>query len=307
MSVFKQRTATVRIYGIEDFDKNGTDELAIYSFTFPECFIEFTVSQIETDAPNSCYLKIFGISKDTYKIFEEGKFKKYNKQQICEIYCGYDRNEELLYRGNITRVLYNFNLGEQYIEFILDQNMKKYKTQRHSICIQRQTNVYEALNIVCKKFGYILECRNEDVLKSLSIAPITLEGNVEKCLGSILNKKASYYVDANKIITFGVDKGVILNKDATPRRIYTLLCNNGLRSYPVLDTNKTDTEDRYKITNKILPGISAGDVVKIPISEDGLFSDIDTGKYVEYIVQEFTSRFTNNQDSTEMECVKRNG
>lgn len=307
MGIFKQRTASVRIYGITDFDSDGIDELAIYTFTFPETFFEFTISQIETDSPNSCYLKIFGISRDTYKIFEEAKFKKYEQEQICEIYYGYDRDEDLVYRGTISRVTYNFNLGEQYVEFILDQNMKKFQTQKHSICIQRQSTVYEALNIVCKEFGYKLYCMNEEILNSITIAPTTLEGNMSKCLSSLLNNKSSFYVDGNTMITFPKDKGVIENADKTARRTYILLVINGLKSYPVLDTGKTDSVDIYKITNKILPGISPGDIIKVPIADDGLFSPIDTGKYEEYVVQEFVSKFSSSQDSTEMECVKKSG
>lgn len=307
MSILKRRTASVRIYGITDFDSDGVDELAIYTFTFPECFFEFNISQIESDSPNSCYLKIYGVSRDTYKIFEEAKFKKYNKEQICEIYYGYDRDEEVVYRGTISRVSYRFNFGEQYIEFILDQNMKKFHTQRHSLCIQRQSTVYEAINIVCKEFGYKFECINRDELSSMTLAPVTIEGNFRQCIECLLNKNSSFYIDNATLITFGKTNKIIENADKTAKRIYTLTVDNGLKAYPLMDTGKTDDVDTYKIVNKLLPGISPGDIIKIPISDDGLFSPIDTGKYEEYIVQEFVSKFSSSQDSTEMECVKKNG
>lgn len=299
MGVFKQRTATVRIYGITDFDQDGKDELAIYTFTFPECYFEFKISQIESDSPNSCYLKIPGISKDTYKIFEEKQFAKYGKNQIVEIFCGYDGDEEMVYRGTVSRVRYHFDFGAQWMEVILDQNMKKYRVQKHSICIQKPTTVYEAVSIVCKTFGYRFECLNQDDFQSINIRPMTFEGNIKQCLDSILNKHMSYYVDIDNVVTFSKNKSI--------SKSYTLLFDNGLIAYPILDTSKLEDGDIYNIRHKIIPSIAVGSVIKIPVGEDGLFTDVDTGKYVEYIVEEFVSSFSPTQDITEMECRRKNG
>lgn len=302
MSVFKLRTATVKINGIVPYDDNelkGDKQYALYTFTYPECHFEFKISQIESNSPNTCYLKIYGVSQDTYKLFETKQFATMSQQQMVEIYCGYDGDEELVYSGTISRVRYHFDFGSQYMEILLDQNIKKAKEQKHSLCIQRNTTLYEALNIVCKRFGYKLICNNQGDFEAINILPVTLEGNIRDCLSMLLNKKMSYYIDMNNIIIYSSNKQI--------KKEYKLLFENGLIGYPTLDTGKLDEGEKYTIKHKLIPSLRVGSVINIPVGDDGLFSSVDTGKYVKYKVEEFVSTFSTSKDMTEMECVKIDG
>lgn len=303
MATFKERTCTVKIYG-EENDYNYatskfTTEPVIISFTFPETYIEFKISDIESDKPNLCSLKVYGVSRQTYSQFHNKNFAKWKTQQFVEIYAGYDRDEELVYRGTISRVRYSFDFGKQYMELLLDHNMKKYAVQRKSICINRQTTVFEAVNILCKEFGYTLLCNNEEDLRKIQLKNVTFNGNLPQCLSQVLNKKMKYYIDNDNVIIYTSNNQL--------KKTYRLLFSNGLISYPVLDTNKLDEGEFYKINNKMIPSLRAGDVVEIPIDSDGLFANFDSGVYQKYVVQEYTTTFSPNSDSTEMECVLSNG
>ena len=300
--IFKERTCTIKIYGEEtilSYNNKKEQTPVIISFTFPETHMEFKISEIESDRPNVCSLKIYGVSRETYSLFHNKNFAKWGIEQFVEIYSGYDRDEELVYRGTLSRVRYNFDYGKQYMEVILDQNIKKYAVQRKSICINKATNVYDAVNILCKEFGYDLICNDKDDLKSIQLKNITFNGNLNQCLSQVLNKKMNYYIDN--------DNFVIYTNNSSLKKTYRLTFNNGLKSYPILDTNKLDEGEFYNIKHKLIPSIRSGDIVEIPIDKDGLFSDIDTGLYEKYIVQEYTSSFSPESDFTEMECVKQNG
>lgn len=303
MSIFKERTATIKIYGEQrEYNystKTEESQPVIITFTFPETYFEFKISEIESDRPNTCYLRIYGVSRETYSLFHNKNFAKWGTEQFVEIYSGYDRDEELVYRGTISRVRYSFDFGHQYMEVLLDQNMKKYAVQKKSICINRQTTVYEAVNILCTEFGYKLLCNNEDDLKSIQLKNITFNGNLRQCLAQVLNKKMNYYVDNDNV--------VIYTKDSNLEKRFRLIFDNGLKSYPVLDTNKLDEGEFYTIKHKLIPSIRSGDIIEIPIGKDGLFASFDSGKYEEYVVQEYNSTFSPENDMTEMECVKRNG
>ena len=295
----KQATATVVIYGITDFDKDGVEDVVRFTFTYPECHFEFRVSDIESESPSACYLKIPGISKQTYSLFEDKRFAKYGKNQIVEIYFGYDREEELVYRGVVSRVRYHFDFGAQWMELLLDKNMKKFKTQKHSICIQRQSNIFEALSIICDAYGYTFECPDAQDLKSIQIAPTTFEGNMEDCLKTVIGNKMSYYVDMDKIVVYSKTKSINVS--------YILLFSNGLIAYPVLDTNKLEDGEIYSIKHRIMPGIKVGSILKMPVDKNGDYSENDTNSYEEYIVREYVTNFSSSQMITEMECEKRNG
>lgn len=287
----KQRTATIKLFGMDD---DGSNKPAIFSFTFPETYLEFRIVDIEQESPNSCYVKIYGISESTYRLFEEKKFQQFKKTQKCDIYLGYDRDEELVWSGVVSRVRYEFSFGKQYMEILLTQGIQKFNIQRHSICIQKQTNIYDALQTLCNTFGYTHECLNENAFKSISIKPTTLEGNMKKCLDDLLNKDMHYYIDNETLITYTFDG--YIKKD------YKLLFNNGLVAYPSLDTGKLDEGDFYTIMHKVIPSIRKGAKVKIPITQEGRYSSIDTGTYAEFEVLEYVTSFSTNQDSTEMKC-----
>lgn len=291
---WKKRTATLRIFGFESLEKQQAEEAIVFSFTFPETYMEFRISDIDNDSPNACYVKIYGISKETYKMFENKKFEKFKEGQKCDIYLGYDRDEELLWNGVVSRVKYEFSFGQQYMEILLTQNMSKFHIQRHSICIQRETNTYEALGILCEQFGYRFECQNIEDFQNITLRPITLEGNFKECLKDLLNNKMGYYVDNDTLITYSTNKYI--------KKEYILLFNNGLIAYPTLDTGKIDEGDFYVIKHKAIPSMRKGARVKIPIDEHGDYSVDDTGKYVTFEVEEYLTSFGETADSTEMKC-----
>ena len=303
MTTFKERTCTVKIYGEEkDYDYSTATHITqpvVVSFTFPETYLEFKISEIESDKPNLCSLKIYGVSRETYSLFYNKNFAKWGTQQFVEIYSGYDRDEELVYRGCISRIRYNFDFGNQYMEMLLDQNMKKYAVQRKSICINRATSVYEATNILCKHFGYKLICNNEEDLQKIQLKNVTFNGNLSQCLSQVLNKRMKYYIDNDNVIIYTDSNSL--------KKVYRLTFDNGLKAYPILDTNKLDEGEFYTIKHKIIPSLRSGDIIEIPIGADGLFADFDSGKYQKYVVNQYTTTFSPENDSTEMECVKTNG
>ncbi len=303
MNTFKERTATIKIYGEEKItnEQSGKKEEVpvVISFTFPEIYLEFRIADIESDRPNLCSLRLYGVSRNTYSMFANKNFAKYGTQQFVEIYVGYNRGEELAYRGTISRVRYQFDFGKQYMEILLDHNMKKYAVQRKSICIATQTTTYDAINVLCKEFGYKLLCNNIDDLKKIRLKNITFNGNLKQCLSQVLNKTMNYYIDNDNVVIYTSDKSL--------KKIYRLTFDNGLKTYPTLDTNKINEGEFYSIKHKIIPSIRNGDIIEIPIGDDGLFAKVDTGRYQKYVVQEYTTTFSPENDSTEMECVKING
>ena len=294
----KKRTCTLKIYQPEDSYDKSRNTLALYSFRFPECYMEFKISQIDSDAPNNCYVKLFGISTDTYKIFEDSRFKKFGTKQIVEISIGYDREEEIIYSGTLSRVRYNFNYGQQVMELLLNQDIEKYKIQRHSFCISRETSVYEALQTICSMYGYSLECLDKDVFKNVRLKPTTLEGSFENCLNTILNKNMYYNIDESKLTVYSTTKPSGME--------YKLGFNSGLISYPTLDTGKIDDGDYYTIKHKIIPSLKLNSTILIPIDKYGLFSPIDTGVYERFVVEQFVSTFSPTQDVVDIECRREN-
>lgn len=303
MNTFKERTATIKIYGEEKVtnEQSGKKEEVpvVVSFTFPETYLEFRIADIESDIPNLCSLRLYGVSRNTYSMFANKNFAKYGTQQFVEIYVGYNRDEELVYRGTVSRVRYQFDFGKQYMEILLDHNMKKYAVQRKSICIATQATAYDAVNVLCKEFGYKLLCNNIDDLKKVRLKNITFNGNLKQCLSQVLNKTMNYYIDNDNVVIYTSDKSL--------KKIYRLTFDNGLKTYPTLDTNKINEGESYSIKHKIIPSIRNGDIIEIPIGDDGLFAKVDTGRYQKYVVQEYTTTFSPENDSTEMECVKING
>lgn len=293
MATLQLRTCTLKIYQPSTSYSGSKATTEIYTFTFPECYMEFRISQIDSDSPNSCYAKIYGISKDTYKLFQDSLFKKYNMKQIVEISIGYDRQEEVIYSGTLARVRYLFNSGQQIMEMLLNQDMEKYRIQRHSFCIQKNTNVYEALDVLCKMYGYTFVCLDEEVFKNTNIVASTFEGTFENCLKIILNKNMKYIIDEQTLIVY--------SKTIPDKKQYKLLFDNGLITYPALDTNN-DEDDVYIIKHKLIPTMSVDAIIYIPVDNDGLFSEIDTGVYEKFVVDEFVSTFSPIQDLTEMQC-----
>lgn len=294
MATLRKRTATVKIYGFDDANAVANKDYAVFTFTYPETFMYFKISGVDNEAPNSCYIRIYGISKDTYTKFENQNFKQFNITQKCDIYIGYDKEEELVWNGVVSRVKYDFNFGQQYIEILLTQSTSKFHIQKHSICIQKETNVYEAIGILCDNFGYKFQCQNIDDFQNLTLKPTTLEGNFRQCLADLLNGKMAYYVDNDTLITYSTDSYI--------RKEYILLFDNGLVTYPILDTGKLDEGDVYTITHKVIPSMRAGARIKIPVDIQGNYAPINTGQYVTFEVDEFITEFSNTNDSTVMKC-----
>ena len=94
---------------------------------------------------------------------------------------------------------------------------------------------------------------------------------------------------------------IVYSKTIPDKKQYKLLFDNGLITYPALDTNN-DEDDVYIIKHKLIPTMSVDAIIYIPVDNDGLFSEIDTGVYEKFVVDEFVSTFSPIQDLTEMQC-----
>lgn len=298
--MFKKKiTATVKIYGITSIHDTTVNTIARYTFSFPDCYLEFKISDIEKESPNACYIKIYGISKDTYKLFDDKKFAKFYAKQNAEIYVGYDGTEELVYSGTVSRVKYNFNFGEQSMEILLDKNSKKFKDIIKSTCLRTPMSLFDAVSIICAKYGYKLLCPEMPLFKSILIKPTTVEGSLQDCLKSIVGNSGSYYVDTDTIILYSKFKEVT--------SIYNLTFENGLISLPSLDTKKENDDEVYRIKSTLIPSMKVGAIIGVPIDSTGDYTSDFTGMFEYFVVREYVSTFSSNSMTTEMECEKKIG
>ena len=281
----KIRTASIMI-SKESSESKTLDD--VYKFTYPEVKMEFKVSQADTDKPDACMFKIYGVSKETYKLFKIPKKGKYNKNQRVEITFGYDRDESLVYSGIIDRVIYSFENGSQILTVLINKDMNKFINMSSSISTKEKVTLGTALDLICKAYSYdiLLE---KSVNKTISVGKLSYSGNVEGALKSVLSKRYNYYIDQDFIRVFSLNSSVY--------REIVLSMDNGLLKYPTEDSKGK----KVSIKSVLIPSLEAGVVIKIPVDDDW-FASTDTGVYRSFTIGRYSTSFSNGLGVSEMEC-----
>ncbi|MGL5051239.1 MAG: hypothetical protein ACRC6E_11550, partial [Fusobacteriaceae bacterium] len=129
---------------------------AIYQFLYPETRLDFTVMQTDKENPDGCFVKIYGVSRDTYSLFDNVRTKKYTNVQKVEIYYGYDDDLSLAFTGSIDRVIYEFANGEQVLTLLLSKNARKFTNASKSISMKEKQTIKSAMSAIAKEYEYDL-------------------------------------------------------------------------------------------------------------------------------------------------------
>jgi len=292
------RTLEIKIY------KNQDSKTEVYSFKYPDASMSFKINQIDSSRPDSCMVQIDGVSRATYGIFKLPDKSEYNNKYIIEIYHGINNNNELLYTGDISRVIYSFNAGKQTLKIIADKNIDKFTKNVLPISISGENKLIDILKYITGQFEYSLYV-SEDVNTQEPVTRFGMTGSCEECLQSLLQKKYKYYVDSNAIYVYKDSKTEVYKAyigssvlNSNTKVSYIVHTNNGLLQYP-----SDDTEDnKYNLRTVILANIKVGDKILVPIDKYW-YADYDTGNYKTFIVEKYNSVFQNGFGTTEMECV----
>ncbi|MGL5713868.1 MAG: hypothetical protein ACRCX2_12670 [Paraclostridium sp.] len=277
------RRVVVNIYQSE----NSGNE-AMYTFTYPETNIMFRVAQTESDSPDNCFIKIDGISKETYGIFNTEKNKKYIGTQRVEVYYGYNSDLSLVFSGTVDRVMYLFNGGSQTLMMNISKNARKFNNMKRSISLSGEQTIKSAVDNICREFGYSVSygAGNFD---SINIGNVSYTGNFKRAMTNYLPKEYGFYTKENDVFVYSKDKFV-------PREI-VVWPENGLLAYPTEDSK----QEKTAIKTTLFPAVESGMKVNIPV-DDMWFSDTDTGVYKSYLVRNYVSVFQNGIGTTDFEC-----
>ncbi|MGL5049650.1 MAG: hypothetical protein ACRC6E_03345 [Fusobacteriaceae bacterium] len=288
----KIRKVIVKVYNSEITSVNGTTaktKEAVYTFFYPEARIEFMISQTDTEQPDNCSVKIFGVSKETFSLFDNVRGKKYNDVQRVEIYYGYDGELSLVFSGVVSRAIYQFANGSQIMTILLSKNNRQFTNMIKAISMKSKQTMKTAINTIAKEYGYSVTYGNDGDFESLSIGRFCYTGSVRSALKHVLPKGYSYYINESAIHVYHVDKSV-----ANEMKIWN---ESGLLEYPTEDSK----QEKTTIKTILIPMVESGMKIKIPI-DDVWFSDTDTGKYKTYVVKNYVSSFANGIGTTEFEC-----
>lgn len=259
-----------------------------YTFNYPDCKLAFNVTQKETDSPSNCTIRVSGISKETYAIFNTQKNSGYIGVQRVEVYYGYDSELSLVFSGTIDRVMYVFNNGSQDLLMNVTKNARKFHNEVRTIALSGKQSIKSAVLAICKQFEYTARFGEGD-FEAIEIGRVGDTTTFENALKSVLPKDYGYYVNEKEIFVYHKDK-------STPN-LMTVWPQNGMLAYPTEDSKGESTT----IKTILIPTAEAGMKIKVPI-DNIWFSDIDTGKYKEYVVKHFSSSFSNGIGTTEFQC-----
>lgn len=275
------------IVTISQAGKSGKD--SIYTFSYPETRIEFTVSQNDKERPDNCLVKIFGISKETYAIFDAKKNAGYVDNQRVEVYYGYDSDLQLVFSGTIDRVIYQFDSGAQTLTMLVTKNTRKFAMMKKTVSMNGEQTIKSAALQIGKTYGYDIKFSDSGNFDSVSIGRVSVTGSFEKAMKSILPKDYGFYTNETGCFIYHKDKSVA--------REITVWMQNGLLNYPTEDSKQESTT----IRTILIPSVESGMKINIPIDEYW-FSPVDTGKYKTYVVKNYSSTFRNGIGTTEFEC-----
>lgn len=278
----KVRTGEVIIYSV------GKEKNAEYTYKFPDTRIDFKISQVDTDAPDACFVKIYGVSRETYGVFKPTGKGEYDKNYRVDITYGYDNDNEVVYSGTVTRVTYAFEYGAQVMTILLSHDFEKFSKVDKTVSTNEKTTIGEAMSILGEKYGYRVTFA-DDVNTSVVVGRISYTGALRESISGVLPSKYKYYIDEHKIHVFYKKKYI--------QREITLCMDNGLLSFPTEDTD----QEKFRIKSILIPFVESGMIVKVPI-DDNWYSLVDTKRYRSFVVGNYTSTFSNNLGTTEMEC-----
>lgn len=260
-----------------------------YTFSYPETKMDFMVSQTETDQPDGCFVKIYGVSKETYALFSSVKNKKIDDTQKIEVHYGYDSELSLVFSGTIDRATYSFSDGAQILTLLISKNARKFVNVKKPISTNESQTIKSALEIIGKEYGYTVRFGSGDTFGSVSIGRFCHTGTVKSALKSVLPAEYGYYINENEIYVYHKD-------NSTPREI-TIWSQNGLLAYPTEDSK----QEKTTIKTILIPNVESGMKINIPV-DDIWFSPINTGKYRTYVVGNYVSSFQGGIGTTEFEC-----
>lgn len=279
----KIRRVVVNIY--QDGKQGGE---YTYTFSYPETNISFKVSQTDSEAPDNCFVKIDGVSRETYGIFNTEANKKYSGVQRVEVYYGYDENLSLVFSGTIDRVSYLFNGGSQTLMMLVTKNTRKYNNNIKSISMSGNQTIKSAVDTICKTFDYQVSYGEGD-FESISAGKVCSTGNIRKALSECLPDGFGFYANETTIFVYHKDRRVPNEATFWPQ--------NGLLAFPTEDSKGEATT----IKTTLVPNVESGMVIKIPVDEYW-YSFIDTGVYKSYVVNSYSSEFQNGIGTTTFEC-----
>ena len=259
-----------------------------YTFNYPDANIMFRVSQTESDSPDNCFVKINGIDKKTYAVFSSAKNNKYTGTQRVEIYYGYDEDMSLAFSGTIDRVIYTFDGGSQTLMMLVTKNKRKFSNMTKAVSLSGKQSIKSAIENICREYGYTSKF-GEGEFASISVGRYCGTGTFDNAIRSVLPKDYGFYTKENEIFVYHKDKSV-------PNEI-TVWPQNGLLAYPTEDSK----QEKTTIKTILMPNIESGMKLKVPI-DDIWFSQVDTGTYKTYVVNNYTSVFQNGIGTTDFEC-----
>ena len=281
--LMKIRRVVVNIYQ----DQKSGDQ---YSFTFnyPDTNIMFRVSQTDSEAPDNCFIKIHGIDKKTYTVFNSEKNKEYIGTQRVEVYYGYDDDISLAFSGTIDRVIYTFDGGSQTLMMLVTKNKRKFSNMTRAVSLSGKQTIKSAVENICREFGYLPTFGDGD-FASISVGRVCATTTFDSAIRGVLPKDFGFYTKENEIFVYHKDKSV-------PREV-TVWPQNGLLAYPTEDSK----QEKTTIKTILMPNIESGMKINIPVDEYW-YADTNTGTYKTYIVDNYVSVFQNGIGTTEFEC-----
>ncbi|MGL5803121.1 MAG: hypothetical protein ACRCX7_11105 [Cetobacterium sp.] len=279
----KSRKVIVNVY--QDAKSGGE---YTYTFNYPDSNIMFKVSQTDSENPDNCFIKISGIDKRTYSIFNTEKNSQYTGTQRVEVYYGYDSDLSLAFSGTIDRAVYTFDGGSQTLMLLVTKNTRKFANMIKSVSLSGKQTISDAVSNICREFGYKYKFGEGD-FSSVSIGRFCATTTFSDAMKSVLPKDYGFYTKENEVFIYHKDKSV-------PNEI-VVWSQNGLLAYPTEDSKQETTT----IKTILMPNIESGMKIKVPIDEYW-FSPVDTGTYKTYIVNNYNSVFQNGIGTTEFEC-----
>lgn len=257
-------------------------------FSYPQCQLEFKVSQTENSKPANCYIQVDGVSTETYAIFDKEKNKGYTENQTVEVYYGYDDDMELVFEGTIDRVIYKFNGGSQSLMMTVSNNARKFSSEIKPISLNGKQTIKSSVESICGQYGYKPTFGDGD----FSFTWFGRYGNVgtfEETIQQVLPANFTYTIRGDEI--YFSERG-----KENPKEL-VLHTQNGLLEYPTEDSKGKANQ----IKSILLPEIEVGHVINVPIDEYW-FAKTNTGIYRRYTVDHYTHEFKNGLGVTSMEC-----
>lgn len=279
----KIRRVVVNVY--QDGAKGGEYS---YTFNYPDSNITFRVAQTDSEAPDNCFIKINGVDRKTYAIFNNEKNKKYTGTQRVEVYYGYDEDLSLVFSGTVDRVTYSFDNGNQTLTMLVTKNARKFSNMVKSISMTGKQSIKDAVTNICQTYGYKPTFGDGD-FESISAGRVSSTTTFDVAMRSVLPKSYGFYTKEDEVHIYHKDKSVA--------REITVWSQNGLLAYPTEDSK----QEKTTIKTVLIPGIESGMKINVPI-DDIWFSATNTGKYKTYVVNNYTSTFQNGIGTTEFEC-----